>query len=94
MIDKEYIDLYKKGMAEPQPVLKTEDITIRRWTFKDRAEAFKKEVELAAEKYNVKIDVGYIWTCDDDQIIIEDKLPPNDRLYYETLTEHERRRYL
>ena len=91
MIDKEYTELYKKGVSEPQPVLKP---GCRPWTFKDRAAAFKAEVEKAAEKYNVKIDSGWIYTCDDDQVIIEDKLPPNDRLYYDTLTDQERWYYL
>lgn len=30
MIDKEYTELYKKGMSEPQPVLKPEDILAAR----------------------------------------------------------------
>ena len=59
-------------------------------SFADRAKAFKEKVEKAEKKYMVKINIGWIWTVDNDQLIIEDEKEPHDRLYYETLSEQDK----
>ena len=78
-------------------LLKGEKMTnlknIENLPFTDRAKAFKEEVENAAKKYMIKIKIGWLWTTDDDQLIIENCKEPYEEVYYDTLTDHDIRYY-
>lgn len=88
--DPSFIDLYAQERNKPTTVLRPEDILDQRLPFQIRALRFREAVEKAEKMYQVKIIVSWIWSCDDDQMVIEDQKEPHGRLYYETLRDNKR----
>lgn len=63
MIDKEYTELYKKGISEPQPVLKPEDILTAR--------IYKVLCKCRRNQYKPDLHSFWIETSEEGPVFVE-----------------------